>query len=114
MATYTATAAGSSTAVLEMHDIQAPRSKLETQLPESESSPREDPNSRPPTATEVAQRWNYPKSNVPKVAACFWSFVVMGANDAAYGVSLPCLPLLHLRPLGHVDYDLTGRIIYRL
>jgi hypothetical protein len=42
---------------------------------------------RPGTATSVVQRWNYPRSNVPKVAACFWSFVVMGANDAAYGVS---------------------------
>ncbi|KAH6648155.1 major facilitator superfamily domain-containing protein [Truncatella angustata] len=39
----------------------------------------------PSTATDVVQRWNYPRSNVPKVAACFWSFVVMGANDAAYG-----------------------------
>ncbi|KAH9997379.1 MFS general substrate transporter [Xylariaceae sp. FL0662B] len=40
----------------------------------------------PSTATEVVQRWNYPKSNILKVAACFWSFVVMGANDAAYGI----------------------------
>ncbi|KAK8052652.1 hypothetical protein PG996_011953 [Apiospora saccharicola] len=89
MATYTTTAAaaGSSTAVMEMHDIQAPHSKLEAQpVPDSESaSPQEDPSSPPPTATEVQQRWNYPKSNVPKIAACFWSFVVMGANDAAYG-----------------------------
>lgn len=38
-------------------------------------------------ATEVAQRWNYPPKNVPRIGACFWSFVVMGANDAAYGVS---------------------------
>ncbi|KAK8131783.1 hypothetical protein PG984_008221 [Apiospora sp. TS-2023a] len=90
MATYTTTAAsGSSTAVMELQDIQAPHSKLEAQpLPDSESaSPQEDPSSPPPTATEVQQRWNYPKSNVPKIAACFWSFVVMGANDAAYGVN---------------------------
>ncbi|ORY61539.1 major facilitator superfamily domain-containing protein [Pseudomassariella vexata] len=39
----------------------------------------------PNTATDVVQRWNYPKSNIPKLAACFWSFIVMGANDAAYG-----------------------------
>lgn len=41
----------------------------------------------PSTASSVVQRWNHPRSNVSKVAACFWSFVVMGANDAAYGVS---------------------------
>jgi hypothetical protein len=43
----------------------------------------------PSVASEVAQRWNYPRTNIPKVAACFWSFVIMGANDAAYGVSVP-------------------------
>ncbi|KAK6846445.1 hypothetical protein PG987_001633 [Apiospora arundinis] len=68
---------------MEMHDMQAPHSKLEAQLPDE--SPQEDPGSPPPTATEMVQRWNYPKSNVPKIGACFWSFVVMGANDAAYG-----------------------------
>lgn len=41
----------------------------------------------PSTATYVPERWNYPRSNIPKVIACNWSFVVMGANDAAYGVS---------------------------
>ncbi|KAK8068667.1 hypothetical protein PG994_005283 [Apiospora phragmitis] len=84
MATYTTTTAGSSTAVMEMHDIRAPHSKLEAQLPEE--SPQDGPSSPPPTAAEMIQRWNYPKSNVPKIAACFWSFVVMGANDAAYGI----------------------------
>ncbi|KAK7975305.1 kinase-like domain-containing protein [Apiospora arundinis] len=83
MATCTTTASGSLTAVMEMHDMQAPHSKLEAQLPDE--SPQEDPGSPPPTATEMVQRWNYPKSNVPKIGACFWSFVVMGANDAAYG-----------------------------
>ncbi|KAK8013821.1 hypothetical protein PG990_007117 [Apiospora arundinis] len=83
MTTCTTTASGSLTAVMEMHDMQAPHSKLEAQLPDE--SPQEDPGSPPPTATEMVQRWNYPKSNVPKIGACFWSFVVMGANDAAYG-----------------------------
>lgn len=97
MSTYTKTVAagGSSTAVMEMHDLQAPHSKLEAPPPpDSESSPQEDPvdpGSPPPVATELVQRWNYPKGNVPKIGACFWSFIVMGANDAAYGVSRPVL-----------------------
>jgi len=70
---------------MEMHDMQAPHNKLEAQLPGE--SPQGNPSSPPPAAVEMVQRWNHPKSNVPKVGACFWSFVVMGANDAAYGVS---------------------------
>jgi hypothetical protein len=36
-------------------------------------------------AREV-ERWNYPRSNVYKTFATFWAFLVMGANDSAYGV----------------------------
>lgn len=35
------------------------------------------------------ERWNHPKSNIYKTLATFWGFLVMGANDAAYGVSYP-------------------------
>ncbi|ETS74335.1 hypothetical protein PFICI_14201 [Pestalotiopsis fici W106-1] len=52
----------------------------------SATAPTDDDELPPPSiATSMVQRWNYPRRNVPKVAACFWSFVVMGANDAAYG-----------------------------
>ncbi|KAI1763868.1 MFS general substrate transporter [Hypoxylon sp. FL1150] len=43
----------------------------------------------PSISTDIVQRWNYPRKNIPRVAACFWSFVVMGANDAAYGALIP-------------------------
>ncbi|KAI0390231.1 hypothetical protein F5Y17DRAFT_79848 [Xylariaceae sp. FL0594] len=38
------------------------------------------------SVTEVKERWNRPRTNIPRVGACFYSFLVMGANDAAYGV----------------------------
>lgn len=41
----------------------------------------------PTTATQTVQRWNQSKVNVARTFAAFWSFVIMGANDAAYGVS---------------------------
>lgn len=41
----------------------------------------------PEEATEAKERWNYPRRNIRRVMACFYSFLVMGANDAAYGVS---------------------------
>jgi hypothetical protein len=36
------------------------------------------------------EKWNDPRSNIMKTLATFCSFLVMGANDSAYGVgSLP-------------------------
>ncbi|XDG05949.1 hypothetical protein ABKA04_005564 [Annulohypoxylon sp. FPYF3050] len=48
----------------------------------------QDTSSLPPPnlVTETVQRWNYPRKNIPRIMSCFWSFVVMGANDAAYGI----------------------------
>ncbi|KNG90674.1 MFS transporter [Aspergillus nomiae NRRL 13137] len=57
------------------------------------------------------ERWNHPRSNIFKTAATFWSFLVMGANDAAYGPLIPYLEeyynlsytivsLVFLSPLG--------------
>jgi len=43
----------------------------------------------PATATESLQSWNSPRSNIPRVGSCFFSFVVMGSNDAAYGPLIP-------------------------
>ncbi|CAG7957063.1 unnamed protein product [Penicillium salamii] len=40
-------------------------------------------------ATE--EQWNHPRSNILKTLATFWSFLVMGANDSAYGPLLPYL-----------------------
>ncbi|GIC94870.1 putative MFS transporter [Aspergillus udagawae] len=52
------------------------------------------------------ERWNHPKSNIYKIAATFWAFLVMGANDAAYGLeqhyslSYTIVSLVFLSPLG--------------
>jgi hypothetical protein len=35
---------------------------------------------------EQLERWNHPQLNFWRTLAAFWSFVVMGSNDAAYGV----------------------------
>ncbi|KAH9907233.1 MFS general substrate transporter [Xylariomycetidae sp. FL2044] len=115
-------AGGSSTAVMEPEPIyssplpqkQEPQQQPTTPPPSLGSSPSGDTEKRaeeagsspelppPITATDAVQRWNYPRSNIPKVAACFWSFVVMGANDAAYG---PLIPYLQKH------YDLTYLIV---
>lgn len=51
-----------------------------------------DETTPPPTAVSTLECWNKPRSNIYRTLATFWSFLVMGANDAAYGVSF-CLPL---------------------
>lgn len=40
-------------------------------------------------AAEKLERWNHPRSNLFRTMAAFWSFVVMGSNDAAYGALIP-------------------------
>lgn len=36
----------------------------------------------------AAEAWNEPRRNAYRLAAAFWCFLVMGANDAAYGVGV--------------------------
>ncbi|KAI9147034.1 Bypass of stop codon protein [Paramyrothecium foliicola] len=45
----------------------------------------------PNTASAAVEKWNFPRSNVFRIAACYWSLMVTGANDAAYGALLPYL-----------------------
>ncbi|KAL5338578.1 major facilitator superfamily domain-containing protein [Aspergillus crustosus] len=39
----------------------------------------------------TSNKWNHPRSNIARVLTTFWVFLVMGANDAAYGSLLPYL-----------------------
>ncbi|KAF4774571.1 MFS transporter [Colletotrichum scovillei] len=45
----------------------------------------------PTTTAEFVQRWNHPRSNLFRVLSCFFSLLVSGANDAAYGALIPYL-----------------------
>ncbi|KAK3068943.1 hypothetical protein LTR53_013101 [Teratosphaeriaceae sp. CCFEE 6253] len=46
------------------------------------------PTTAPDEAVEV---WNKPGINIYRVSATFWSFLIMGANDASYGPIIPYL-----------------------
>jgi hypothetical protein len=50
-----------------------------------EALPKSDPE-------HAVQKWHNPIINAWRVLAAFFSFIVVGANDAIYGVR-PCLPL---------------------
>ncbi|KAF1970310.1 MFS general substrate transporter [Bimuria novae-zelandiae CBS 107.79] len=47
-------------------------------------SPTTQPDEKP-------ERWNASRLNLFRTLAAFWSFIVMGANDAAYGALIPYL-----------------------
>ncbi|GME51337.1 hypothetical protein GTA08_BOTSDO05339 [Neofusicoccum parvum] len=108
MAVQTVNNAGSSTCVIELQN--PPRSptkppSVKQQRPGSirsltlsqahdGSSKNDDPVETlpsPTTATEKLQAWNNPPVNKYRTFAAFWSFFIMGANDAAYGALLPYL-----------------------
>lgn len=40
-------------------------------------------------AAEKLERWNQSRTNISRTFAAFWSFIVMGSNDAAYGALIP-------------------------
>jgi hypothetical protein len=42
----------------------------------------------PDTGTTSREQWNKPMINTYRYLAAIYSFIVMGMNDAAYGVSL--------------------------
>ena len=54
--------------------------------PSSAPSPASSDDSQP-----QLQQWNSPRINVWRCAGTFWSFAILGANDAAYGALIPYL-----------------------
>ncbi|KAL5365058.1 major facilitator superfamily domain-containing protein [Aspergillus floccosus] len=72
--------------------------------PASPASPHDSPE--PAHIFTEMERWNQSRSNVLKILATFWSFLVMGANDAAYGLesyyhlSYTVVSLVFFSPLG--------------
>ncbi|KAF5623808.1 tetracycline resistance [Fusarium sp. NRRL 52700] len=42
-------------------------------------------------SAELAESWKYPRQNVFRTGAAFWSLLTSGANDAAYGALIPYL-----------------------
>ncbi|GME35822.1 MFS transporter [Neofusicoccum parvum] len=56
----------------------------------------------PETAVDARQKWNSSRTNVLRLSAVFWAFLVQGSNDAAYGAIIPYL---------ESDYQLNYTIV---
>ena len=50
----------------------------------------EEVRQRPSSPVERHEIWNYPRINIARISVAFYGFVIMGANDAAYGVGTQC------------------------
>lgn len=61
--------------------------------------PANSPEEGVPTGTSSPERlpekWNQPKIKAWRVLATFYSFIVVGANDGAYGVSSSSLSVVN-------------------
>ncbi|KAJ5501864.1 Major facilitator superfamily domain general substrate transporter [Penicillium fimorum] len=69
--------------------------------------PRSDTalSSDPPRGFPLLEKWNQPRINVYRTIATFWSFLVMGANDAAYGALIP-----YLESYYHLSYTIVSLV----
>ena len=59
----------------------------------------------PTTSTPQLQKWNSPSINMWRCFATFWSFIILGANDAAYGALIPYLEIWY-----NVNYTIISLI----
>lgn len=91
---------GSSTVVMhpvELIEVGGKQNDTPTRLSQSGNSirsyhDRNDILPSPTTApTEQAESWKSPRINLYRVPVTFWSFTVMGMNDASYGALIPYL-----------------------
>ncbi|CAI7571963.1 unnamed protein product [Penicillium crustosum] len=71
-----------------------------------------------PESFPLLEKWNQPHVNIHRTFATFWSFLVMGANDAAYGLesyyhlSYTVVSLVFLSPL--VGYTVAAFLNHRI
>ncbi|OQE28360.1 hypothetical protein PENSTE_c003G06133 [Penicillium steckii] len=92
-------------------------------LPPSEQSRTNSENDSSEDGFAALEKWNEPRINAYRSFATFWSMLVMGANDAAYGALIPYLEsyydlsytivsLVFLSPL--VGYTLAAFLNHRI
>jgi hypothetical protein len=90
MQTINSSSGGSSTAIIELP--ASPHIRMDAQR--SMTIPEDPPTSPQPPLEDFEphlQKWNSPRINIWRCVGTFWSFVILGANDAAIGALIPYL-----------------------
>lgn len=108
--------------VSEEPDSQSRSKAISTPMEEVDFATLPSPTTA--NTTPQLQRWNYPRINLWRILATFWSFIILGANDAAYGALIPYLEvyysinyltisLVFLSPIvGYTASALTNNVIH--
>ncbi|KAJ6094508.1 hypothetical protein N7467_002021 [Penicillium canescens] len=87
--------------IQESHDVSfITLEALPRQHSDADSTP-----SRPTDGFPVLERWNQNSLNIYRTFATFWCFLVMGANDAAYGAIIP-----YLESYYHLSYTVVSLV----
>ncbi|KKA25033.1 MFS transporter [Rasamsonia emersonii CBS 393.64] len=123
-------ATGPSTTATSVIELQSPlRSERQYSIGNNHNNEEDhdetgqtfDSPEEPPTGAVVhaLEKWNAPSRNIPRTLATFWSFLIMGANDAAYGLesyynlSYTVVSLVFLSPLvGYASAALLNNVIH--
>ncbi|KAL0264861.1 hypothetical protein SLS55_000814 [Diplodia seriata] len=76
---------------IELQPLPAASLRPESARDKDAASTSQDSASPPDTAVPAVEKWNSNPTNTYRLLATFWSFMVMGGNDAAYGAIIPYL-----------------------
>lgn len=87
---------------LQLQDVS---NYLGTQTPSNHSTISNSETIPPEEAVSALERWNQSKTNIFKTISTFFGFIVMGANDAAYGALIPYLGTYY-----HVSYTVVSLV----
>lgn len=86
-----ASSGGSSTVTIELPPPSHVRLDVEKASPVLNEGTPPEPRAPSTHSQPQLQRWNSPRLNMWRCLATFYSFVILGANDAAYGALIPYL-----------------------
>lgn len=95
---------GGSTVLIEMPSKSHPPRDSDKDVPTFEDI---SAGALPPpsTSTPQLQKWHTPTINMWRCFATFYSFIILGANDAAYGALIPYLETWY-----HVNYTVISLV----
>ncbi|KAJ4680091.1 hypothetical protein HRR95_003810 [Exophiala dermatitidis] len=103
---------GSSTIVIEMPSKSNPQERRSQELRSTfEDTTAAGALPPPSTSTPQLQKWNSPQINMWRCFSTFYAFIILGANDAAYGALIPYLEtwykVNYTRPLAYIHRILS-------
>ncbi|KAJ6127630.1 hypothetical protein N7523_003242 [Penicillium sp. IBT 18751x] len=88
----------------QSHDTSITLEALPREVPGAESFARDS------HSFIALEKWNHPRINVYRSFSTFWSFLVMGANDAAYGALIPYLTSTQLETYYNLSYTIVSLV----